>query len=188
MAAGGGAVWTVGRGTTLTRVDTATGGTAQTTLPGESAYAWFAAGSVWVADDSRSKLLRIDPATRQTRADIATGSGTSSLVTDGTRAWITNHREATLDRIDLATNAVTHLGTLPGDAPERMTLAAGSLWVTGRGTDLLRVNPETGAVQATVEIGTGGIDVAAAGGRIWVATQARPTTGRACRCSSTSTR
>jgi sugar lactone lactonase YvrE len=103
------------------------------------------------------------------RAELSSGSGTSSFVTDGARAWITNHREATLDRIDLATNAVTRLGTLPGDAPERMTLSAGSLWVTGRGTDLLRVSPETGAMQATVEIGTGGIDVAAAGGRIWVA-------------------
>jgi sugar lactone lactonase YvrE len=50
-----------------------------------------------------------------------------------------------------------------------LALLAGSLWVTGRGTDLLRVDPETGAVQATIEIGTGGIDVAAAGGRIWVA-------------------
>ncbi len=169
VASGGGAVWTVARSNWVTRVDTTTGRVAGSGIGGESSYLWFAAGSLWVADDSRSKLLRIDPATRQTRAEIDTGSGTSSFVTDGTRAWFTNHREATLDRIDLATNAVTHLGKLPGDAPERMTLSGGSLWATGRGTDLLRVNPETGAVQATIEIGTGGIDVAAAGGRIWVA-------------------
>jgi streptogramin lyase len=169
LAAGGGAVWTVGRGPVLTRVDAASGKTAQNVIVGESAYLWYAAGSVWVADDAASKLLRIDPATRQVQARIDTGSGTSSFVTDGTRAWITNHRDATLDRIDLATNAVTHLGKLPGEAPERMALLAGSLWVTGRGTDLLRVDPETGAVQAAIEIGTGGIDVAAAGGRIWVA-------------------
>jgi sugar lactone lactonase YvrE len=41
--------------------------------------------------------------------------------------------------------------------------------VTGRGTDLLRVDPATGAVQARIEIGAGGIDVRAAGGSIWVA-------------------
>jgi sugar lactone lactonase YvrE len=50
-----------------------------------------------------------------------------------------------------------------------MVFAAGSLWVTGRGTDLLRVDPTTGAVQATIEVGAGAIDVRAAGGSIWVA-------------------
>jgi hypothetical protein len=40
--------------------------------------------------------------------------------------------------------------------------------VTGRGTDLLRVDPETGEVKATIEIGAGGIDVVAAAGSLWV--------------------
>ena len=30
---------------------------------------------------------------------------------------------------------------IPGDAPERMVMLAGSLWITGRGTDLLQVDP-----------------------------------------------
>jgi streptogramin lyase len=169
IVAGSGAIWAVSRSNWVTRTDTATGRPLVSGIGGDSSYLWFAAGSVWVADDANSKLLRLDPATRQVQARIDTGSGTSAFVTDGTRAWFTNHRDATLDRLDLATNAVTHLGKLPGDAPERMTLFGGSLWVTGRGTDLLRVNPDTGAVQGTIEIGTGGIDVAAAGGRIWVA-------------------
>jgi sugar lactone lactonase YvrE len=50
-----------------------------------------------------------------------------------------------------------------------MVFADASLWVTGRGTDLLRVDPSTGAVQATIEIGAGGIDVRAAAHSIWVA-------------------
>jgi streptogramin lyase len=169
VAAGAGAIWTVSRTAALTRLDTATGRVTQTPLPGESSYVWFAAGSVWVADDTRSHVLRIDPATRRTLADIPAGDGTSAFAADGAHAWIVNHRDATLERIDLATNAITRLGRLPGEAPERMTLFAGSLWITGRGTDLLRVDPASGAVQATVEIGAGGVDVAAAGGRVWVA-------------------
>jgi glutamine cyclotransferase len=59
-----------------------------------------------------------------------------------------------------------------------MVWSAASLWVTGRGTDLLRLDPETGAVQATVEIGVGGIDVVAAGGALWVPTRAAAADGR----------
>jgi streptogramin lyase len=169
IAAGGGAIWSVSRGPWLTRLDTATGQVTTIGLGGESSYVWFAAGYVWAADDTRSRLIRIDPATRHTVAEMQVGDGTAAFVSDGTHAWALNHRDATLDRIDLATSAVTRLGRLPGEAPERMALFAGSLWITGRGTDLLRVDPATGAVQATVEIGAGGVDVAAAGGRIWVA-------------------
>jgi hypothetical protein len=49
-----------------------------------------------------------------------------------------------------------------------MERAAGSLWLTGRGTDLLRVNPDTGTLQQTIEIGAGGIDVVALGDGLWV--------------------
>jgi streptogramin lyase len=168
IAAGAGAVWSVDRSTALTRVDETTGKRRASTLESDSAYLWWAAGNVWVAEDGTSTLARVDPATRRVTARIPTGNGTSSLVTDGVSAWITNHREATLDRIDLASNSVGRLAHLPGDAPERMVALAGSLWVTGRGTDLLRVDPVTGALQATIDVGAGAIDLAAARGSIWV--------------------
>ena len=82
-----------------------------------------------------------------------------------------NHRDRRLMRIDLATNKVTELGLVPGDAPERVTYLAGSLWLTGRGTDLVRVDPQTGKALATIEIGAGGIDVVAANGSLWVPTR-----------------
>jgi hypothetical protein len=71
-------------------------------------------------------------------------------------------------RINLASNSAVDIGTIPGDAPERMTWLDGSLWITGRGTDLLQVDPQTGKVRTTIEIGAGGIDVVAAAGALWV--------------------
>ena len=47
----------------------------------------------------------------------------------------------------------------------------GSLWITGRGTDLLKVNPADGSVQETIEIGASGIDIAADGDDLWVPTR-----------------
>jgi hypothetical protein len=66
------------------------------------------------------------------------------------------------------TNTARGLATLPADAPERMVLAAGRLWITGRGTDLLEVDPGTGSALSTVDIGASGIDVVAHGDTIWV--------------------
>jgi streptogramin lyase len=169
IAAGLGAVWSAERGPFVSRIDLRTGQASTAITGGGFSYLWTAVGSVWAADDEASMLRRYDPAVRRVVASIPTGSGTSALVEDAGRTWILNHRDGTLQRIDPATNTAVALARLPGDAPERMVLAAGSLWVTGRGTDLLRVSPDTGAMQATIEIGTGGIDVREAGGQIWVA-------------------
>ena len=83
-----------------------------------------------------------------------------------------NHRDRGLVVIETVTNRTRRLTTVPGDAPERMAWESGSLWVTGRGTDLLKLDPETGAVQATIEIGAGGIDVVAARHALWVPARA----------------
>jgi streptogramin lyase len=169
IAAGLGAVWSAERGPIVYRIDIRTGRGTTAVSGGGFSYIWTAAGSVWAADDEASALIRCDPSGRRVLATIPTGNGTSALVEDAGRLWIVSHRDGTLQRIDPATNTSTTLGRLPGDAPERMTYAEGSLWVTGRGTDLLRVDPATGAVQATIDVGAGAIDVAAAAHSVWVA-------------------
>lgn len=168
IAAGLGAIWSAERTPVLYRIDPRTGLGSTATSGHGFAYVFTAAGSVWAAD-VENVLVRYDPATRSVTGLVRAGDGTSALVEEGGRIWIVNHRDGTLQQIDLATNTATTLSRLPGDAPERMVYADGSLWVTGRGTDLLRVNPSTGAVQATIEIGAGGIDVRAAAHSIWVA-------------------
>ena len=76
---------------------------------------------------------------------------------------------AALVRIDTRTNAPTLLATLPARRrPSGSPCSGGSLWITGRGTDLLQVDPASGAVKATHEIGASGIDVVAAAGALWV--------------------
>lgn len=169
IAAGLGAVWSAERGPVVSRIDLRTGRAAQAFSGTGFSYVWTAAGSVWAHDDDARRLIRYDPSARRVVAQLPTGDGASALVEQGGLIWIVNHRDGTLQRIDPAANSITTLSKLPGDAPERMVFAAGSLWVTGRGTDLLRIDPATGAVQARIEIGAGGIDVRAAAGSIWVA-------------------
>jgi streptogramin lyase len=170
-----GAVWALDTGGTISRIDTKTARITARVQTGVSApyNLWAGAGSLWSVDDKAGEVLRIDPVARKVTHSIPVGDGAADLVFRGDRVWVINHRDRGLVLIDAATNQARRLTTVPGDAPERMAWSSGSLWVTGRGTDLLRLDPETGAVKATIEIGTGGIDVvAAAGGALWVPTRA----------------
>jgi streptogramin lyase len=167
VAAGYGSVWALDAGSTLYRIS---GKTVRRSAVGAAApyNIWIGGGSVWVADDQGAAVIRIAPGTGKVVARVSVGDGPADMVFSDAAAWVIDHRDRTLFRIDLATNAPTKLATIPGDAPERMERAAGSLWLTGRGTDLIRVSPDTGAVQQTIEIGAGGIDVVALGDGLWV--------------------
>jgi streptogramin lyase len=131
---------------------------------------WAGAGSVWAIDDGSGEVIRVDPERNEVVAEIAVGDGPSDMVFDEDAAWVINHRDRALVSLDTSTNTARRLATIADEnvAPERMALLDGSLWITGRGADLLQVDPNTGRVRDTVEIGGSGIDVIAADGALWV--------------------
>ena len=105
--------------------------------PSTAAYnIWIGGGSVWVADDQGAKVVRVSPATNRVVARPRVGDGPADMAFNGTSAWVINHRDRVLSRIDLRTNRSSRVAVIPGDAPERMVWSHGSLWITGRGTDL----------------------------------------------------
>ena len=174
LVAGFGAVWALDSGGVISRIDPRSARVTGKIATGSSApyNLWVGDGSLWSVDDGDGAVVRIDPARRQVVARIPVGDGPADLVFRGGRAWVINHRDLGLVVIETATNRARRLATVPGDAPERIAWESGSIWVTGRGTDLLRLDPETGAVQATIEIGAGGIDVVAARHSLWVPARA----------------
>jgi hypothetical protein len=173
VASGFGSVWALDSGSELYRINPASGKIVKRLYLGASAAynLWIGGGSVWVADDQGAAVIRVKARTNRVVARPRVGDGPADVVVNGGRAWVISHRDRALHRIDLSTNRSRKLAVLPGDAPERMAWSHGSLWVTGRGTDLLKVNPKDGAVQETIEIGASGIDVAAAGENLWIPTR-----------------
>jgi streptogramin lyase len=171
---GFGSVWALDAGGTLYRLDPQTGKVAKR-IPVNAAAAyniWTGGGSVWVAADQGSEVVRVSPQRNRVVAHVPAGDGPASIAFAGGTAWVVNHRDTTITRIDLATNKSTRLVRLGGDgAPERMIWLRGSLWITGRGTDLLQVNPADGSVRRTIEIGGSGIDLVADGDHVWVPTR-----------------
>ena len=163
-------VWAVDATSTVTRIAPSTGRiTQRIRLDARAAYnIWSGGGSIWVADDQGASVLRVSPKTNRVVARIPVSDGPADMAFAGTSGWVIDHRDAQLYRIDLATNRSTLVAKIAGDAPERMVYLSGSLWITGRGTDLLRVDPASGEVRSTIDIGASGIDVAATARALWV--------------------
>jgi YVTN family beta-propeller protein len=172
VTSGFGSVWALdgSRSGRLLRIEPATNVVAASIDVGTSApyNVWAGAGSIWVAGDQGAEIVRIDPATNAVVAHIPVGDGPADLAFDGSTVYVIDHRDKTLFRIDAHDNASRVVATIPGDAPERMVLVGGELWITGRGTDLHEVDPGSGRVLRTIEIGAGGIDVVASGDTLWV--------------------
>ncbi len=173
VASGLGSVWALDSSGTLYRINQASGRLVKrVSLPVGAAYnIWTGGGSVWVADDRGAQVIRISPKSNRVVARPQVGDGPADMAFNGTSAWVINHRDRVLSRIDLRTNRSRRVAVVPGDAPERMVWSHGALWITGRGTDLLKVNPADGSVESTIEIGASGIDVAANADDLWVPTR-----------------
>jgi streptogramin lyase len=173
VRSGLGSIWALDSGGTLYRLNAKRGKVAKRISLGVAAAynIWIGGGSAWVADDQGAAVVRVSPRSNRVVARIAAGDGPSSMAFDGAVAWVINHRDTTLTRIDLTTNRSTRLTTLGGDAPERMIWSNGSLWITGRGTDLLKVRPADGSLQKTIELGDSGIDLVADGSDLWIPTR-----------------
>jgi streptogramin lyase len=170
VAVGFGSVWALDTSSTLYRVNPRTARvTRRVRLRASAPYnIWIGGGSVWIADDQGAQVLRISPARIKIIARIAVGDGPADMAFAGKHAWVMNHRDRSLFRIDMGTNRPTRLATVGEDAAERLALVDGRLWVTGRGTPLLEVDPDTGATRRSIDIGGTGIDIVAAGGALWV--------------------
>jgi streptogramin lyase len=171
VAAGSTALWALARDdTALYRISVRTNRvSARVRLGAPGAYLWAQAGAVWVADDADRQLIRIEG--NRVTARLGVGDGPSGLAFDGISLWLVSHRENSLERVDPASNTVTRVASAisPAEttAAERVAVLDGSLWITGRGLDLLRLAP-SGALVGRTEVGPAGIDVISDGSSLWV--------------------
>ena len=126
VVSGLGAVWTLDSSGTVARLDPRTARVTRRIETGASApyNLWVGAGSLWSIDDATGDVLRIDAKRRRVTTRIHVGDGPADMVFSGTRAWVINHRDLGLVRIDTTTNRATLLTNVPGDAPERLALLA----------------------------------------------------------------
>ena len=113
-------------------------------------------------------------------AKFTVGPAPSGIAVDPTGVWVTSWWDNTITRIDPTTNDLhVHGVQLPGNASvEEIASGGGSLWVTTtewneQGDALpgyvLRVDPATGNVLATINGGKTAYDLVYGHGAVWVA-------------------
>jgi YVTN family beta-propeller protein len=104
----------------------------------------------------------------------STGSWSAAAlggITGGAGAiWVASTVDATLTRIDPATEAVTQTIPLPGANPGAIAFGAGRLWVADPvARELFEVDPGTGSLRRTLPLDLQPSALAAVDGALWVA-------------------
>jgi hypothetical protein len=161
VAAGHGAVWVtandLARGSAVLRVDPGTGEVvAAIPLPTRLGPIAVGEGSVWahIGTVGGEGLWRIDPSTNGVAATIQVrveGDPGAIAVGEGS-VWVAGP-SGSVSRIDPATNRVTRTTKLVPVWVLDIAAGEGSLWVTNGGsTQLLRVDPTTASVVATIDL------------------------------------
>ena len=140
-------------------------------LPGGPDWLAVADDGVWVKRDD-SRLDRIDPDTGRSALGVGLGGGLCQGVGVGLGAvWAC--RGTDVVRVDPSSGEVTAVFPLNKAASQgHLVTASGRLWVlTGDGSTLLGVDPETGVAATTVALGARGTDLGAGPAGLWVASQ-----------------
>src|SRR5262249_13410423 len=117
---------------------------------------WIAVGdSVWISNNPKNSVTRIDPKTNKVMEVIPTGKGPCSGLAIGFGSlWVPNCGDRNLVRVDLKTSKIT--ATIPvraGDSEGGIAASPDSIWMmTDRNGTLARIDPATNKVVAEIYV------------------------------------
>jgi YVTN family beta-propeller protein len=139
------------------------------------------AGEIWALDHFASSLIRIDPRTRQTTANVRLGLDPGGVAFGTGSVWVGDYDSPAVDRYDSEYGTLTKRIPLPSkDLPfagltTGVAFGGGSLWV-GYGKypfRVARIDPRTNRVIKTFDFpnSDGPALLAYGAGSIWIASQ-----------------
>src|SRR5262245_216412 len=135
-------------------------------------------GSVWLVTDKNGTLVRIDPETNATVAEIYLPPGANAMAFGQDALWITSGARDVLVRLNPYTNLVVETIKV-GKGPRSVAIGDGAIWTLNQDAGTVsRVDPRTNKVAETIQIGNAG----AAGrlvfgaGSVWVSRVGAPLT------------
>ena len=125
--------------------------------------------SVWVASARANHVVQLMPATNKVGLIADVQKPCSGLADGFGSIWVPSCGTHTLLRIDPATGK--SIAEIPADASNSeggITVGAGSVWMVTKPSALIRIDPKTNAVAATVQLPSGSDNPAFGDGFVWV--------------------
>jgi DNA-binding SARP family transcriptional activator len=126
-------------------------------------------GSLWVADNPDSRVLRVDPTTGGVLARIPAQHPYAIACGDG-GLWVTWYDKG-LHRIDPRTNRIVATASTPAPYVNEVAVGGGFAWVSNETEGNVYKVDRDGKVEAVYETGDGAHQMSFGGGRLWVANQ-----------------
>ncbi|HEY6962524.1 MAG TPA: hypothetical protein VI408_11595 [Gaiellaceae bacterium] len=123
------------------------------------------AGSMWVEDTNSATVSRVSLSTGRRTAAIHVGISPQDITFAYGTAWVSTQATGDLERIDPARNKVVKRWRFSGATG--VVAAFGSVWVTGS-NGVLRIDPATNKVLATVPTEAAAVWTAASDDAVWV--------------------
>ena len=163
IVASGQAIWALAPGR-LDRIDPGTNNVADSVTIGATSdlYNGVAANAaaVWATNWTTAKLARVDPVTLKL-VQIAAGSAPKGVLATADGVWVADVHGGSVLPVDQATNEVGTaiiVGPTGSSGPNWLASGLGTIWVgIPNNSTIVRFNPGTGAIAATIEAPAGTI-------------------------------
>ena len=118
-------------------------------------------------------MLALDPVVCQEPKGVTVGARPAAVAVGGSSVWVTNFDAGTVSKVDLVGSAPA-LSTFPaGDGPIDVAVDENGVWVVNQlDRSVMRLDPDTGDVEATVGLGNVPERIAVGDGFVWVTVRA----------------
>ncbi len=173
VATGSRSVWvTSAADGTLSRIDLSTNQVSGAPLRLERGLSGVAVGadSVWVSSPRAGDVLRIDGDTGRIERRIAVGGRPGAIVFGGDRVWVADGDGGGITAINADGGRVIRRHIAPHQAPLRLAVGAGAVWVSNAASgSVRRIDLGTAVAGRPIVIGRGPSGITVGGGFVWVA-------------------
>ena len=146
-------------------------------LPGYALGLASTGDEVWATDPLGGVVYRVDASSGQLIDVVPVGVQAHHLAIEDGTAWVTNNADDTVTRIDVPdasdeSGELTTSTAAVGLAPLHVEVGEGSVWVTNSGDGTVhRLAPDTGEVEAVIDVGERPHALAVVAGSVWVGTE-----------------
>ena len=114
------------------------------------------AGSMWVTAYGDGALTRIDPTTNRVTGTFPVGNHPCGIAYLDGHVWVALVGDHKVAEVDPAGGKVLHTTAIDGPVYD-LQVGFGAVWVDDNGPNVLRIDPATAQVTATISTGSGAV-------------------------------